>query len=317
LKAKAGPARQTLRRFFRSPGGIAGLALVLFAITVALLADVLAPGNPLALDEPALRRPSTAHPFGTDNLGRDLYTAVVHGVRTSLLVVLWTIVIASLIGLPLGIIAGYRTRWVGGGILRVTELAQAFPRFYLGLLVVALFGGSTRNLILVLSLTSWTGLTRVARAETLAVKEREFVTAARAAGASDRRVLFRHVIPHVMPSAVVLVSLLASRVILIEAGLSFLGLGDQTRVSLGFLASNSTRFLQTAWWMSVAPGFAIAVAVLGFNLLGDGLSDALRPGSRPGRRPRQRRKAEEAAPAPERGPVSSEAGAEAAATGLA
>ena len=289
--------------------------LILVAVTVALLADVVAPGDPLALDAPALQRPGGKYLLGTDNLGRDLYTAVIHGMRTSLLVVLWTTIISSLIGLPLGIIAGYRTKWLGSGILRITELAQAFPRFYLGLLVVGLFGGSTRNLILVLALTSWTSLTRVARAETLAVKEREFVTAARAAGASDWRVLFRHVVPHVMPSAVVLVSLLASRVILIEAGLSFLGLGDQTRISLGFLASNSTRFLQTAWWMSVAPGLAIAVAVLGFNLFGDGLSDALRPGSRPGgrRRPRKR-KAEEA---PEEVVPVAPTGAEAAVTGLA
>lgn len=308
------PGRQRLRRFFRSPGGVAGLILVVLAIGVALLADVIAPGNPLALDEPALRPPSSAHWLGTDNLGRDLYTAVVHGMRTSLYVVLWTIIITSLIGLPLGILAGYRTKWLGSGILRVTELAQAFPRFYLGLLVVGLFGGSTRNLILVLALTSWTSLTRVARAETLAVREREFVVAANSYGASDWHILRHHVVPHVMPSAVVLISLLASRVILIEAGLSFLGLADQTRISLGFLASNSTRFLQTAWWMSVMPGLAIAIAVLGFNLFGDGLSDALRPGRRAGRQRRRRRRPELM---PQDVPVTAGKEAETAATGLA
>lgn len=308
------PGRQRLARFFHSPAGVLGLAMILFVIGVALLADVIAPGNPLALDEPALRPPSGDHLLGTDNLGRDLYTAVVHGMRTSLVIVMWTIIITSLIGLPLGIVAGYRTKWLGGAILRVTELAQAFPRFYLGLLVVGLFGGSTRNLIIVLALTSWTSLTRVARAETLAVKERDFVVAANSYGARDWHVLRHHVIPHVLPSAVVLISLLASRVILIEAGLSFLGLADQSRVSLGFLASNSTRFLQTAWWMSVVPGVAIAVAVLGFNLFGDGLSDALRPERRPGRLRRKKRKPDVA---PEAQPVTTTVDAQTAATGLA
>ncbi len=265
-----------------------GLAIIVVLTLVAIMANWIAPGNPLALDSPPLRPPSGSYPFGTDNLGRNLYVAVVQGTRTSLIVVFWTLLISTLIGLPVGILIGYRKGLLSEALYRLTELIQVFPRFYLALLVIGLFGASIRNLVLVLALTSWTGLARVVRAETLALKEREFVSAARSYGATDLRVLRRHLFPHVLPASVVLLSLTASRVILIEAGLSFLGLGDQHRVSWGFLASNASNFLQQAWWMSVFPGVAIAIAVIGFNLFGDGLADTLRP-SGTGRRPKKAR----------------------------
>lgn len=273
----ASPWRLLLRRFRKSRSGVAGLVIIVLLVLVAVFANVIAPGDPLALDSPGLRRPSRRYPFGTDNLGRDLYTAVVHGTRTSLVVVFWSLLFTALIGLPLGVYIGFRRGVVSSALYRLAELVHVFPRFYLALLVVGLFGSSLRNLIIVLAATSWTYLARVVRAETLALKEREFVVAARSYGARDGRILRRHLVPHTLPAAVVMLSLTASRVILIEAGLSFLGLGDQSQISWGFLASNASKYLHQAWWMSVFPGAAIAIAVIGFNLFGDGVADSLRP----------------------------------------
>lgn len=271
-----------LRRFRRSRAGTAGLVIIGLLVLVAALAAVIAPGNPLALDEPGLRPPSWTYPFGTDNLGRDLYVAVVYGTRTMLTVVGWTLAISALIGLPTGLYMGYKRNLASGAMYRFTELVQVFPRFYLALLVAGLYGSSQRNLILVLALTSWTSLAWVVRAETLALKEREFVSAARSYGAPDLRILRRHLLPHVLPATVVMLSLTASRVTLIEASLSFLGLGDPHRISWGFLVANATRYLHQAWWMLMFPGAALAVAVIGFNLFGDGLADSLRPATVPG-----------------------------------
>jgi peptide/nickel transport system permease protein len=145
------------------------------------------------------------------------------------------------------------------------------------LLVLALFGSGFQNMILVLGLTSWPTLARVVRAECLSLREREFVEAARSLGASNTRILVRHILPNVVPAAVVVIALLASRIILLEASLSFLGLGDPTVMSLGFLVANAQRFIRIAWWMSVFPGAALALAVLAVNLLGDGLNDMLTP----------------------------------------
>ncbi len=268
-----------LRRLLHSPGGVVGLVLVLGLVAVALLADRIAPGNPMTLNQPPFQPPSARYPMGTDQNGRELFVAVIHAARTSLTVVFWSVTISAVIGLFVGTVAGLRGGVIDAALMRVTELFQAVPRFFLVLLMVGLGGGGLRNLIVLLGVTSWTGLARVVRAETLSLREREFVDAARSYGATDFRILRRHMLPHVLPAAVVLLTLLASRVILIEASLSFLGLGDQTRISWGFLASSAQTYMQGAWWLAVFPGAAIALAVLGFNLLGDGIADALRPDS--------------------------------------
>jgi peptide/nickel transport system permease protein len=267
--------RQVLHRFLRHPGGMVGLVLTGAVLAVALVGPALVPGDPFASAGPPLGAPSAEHIFGTDNLGRDLVRAVIHGIRTSVVVVAWVILIATVLGLAVGLVAGYRGGWVDDALMRLTELFQSVPRFFLVLLVLALFGTGTDNLILVLGVTSWPMLARVVRADVLSMREREFVEAARSLGASDARILVRHLLPNVVPAAVVVVSLLASRIILLEASLSFLGLGDAGVMSLGFLVSNAQRFIRVAWWMSVFPGAALAVAVLAVNLLSDGLNDSL------------------------------------------
>ena len=277
--AVAGLSQRRLRwrRFRRHPAGVIGLVLTVVLMAIGLLANTITPGDPFAFAGKPLSAPSSEHWFGTDNLGRDLVTAVVHGMRTSAVVVLWVVALAAIIGLAIGALAGYRGGLVDDALMRFTELFQTIPRFFLVLLVLAMFGSGTTNMILVLGLTSWPMLARVVRAEALSIRERQFVEAARSLGASNLRILTRHIVPNLMPAAVVVIALLASRVILLEASLSFLGLGDSDVMSLGFLVSNAQRFIRVAWWMSVFPGAALALAVVAVNLLADGLNDTLTP----------------------------------------
>lgn len=285
---QVGAARLRVRRLVRHPAGVVGLALTLGVLAVALLADVLAPGDPFASVADPLTGPSRAYPMGTDDLGRDVLAGVIHGARTSMVVVVGVMAISGVLGLTVGVAAGYRGGIVDEVLMRVTDLFQSVPRFFLAILVVALFGAGVDNLVLVLGFTTWPMMARVVRADVLSMREREFVLAARALGASDARILARHVVPNVMPSAVVMVSLLASTVILLEAGLGFIGLSDPNAMSWGYLTNNAQGFLRVAWWMSVFPGLAIAVAVLGINLVGDAVNDVLNPlsatGAGPGRR---------------------------------
>ena len=269
-----------LRRLVRTPTGVVGTSLTLVVAAVALTAGVIAPGDPLAEAGPPLQPPGAGHLMGTDNFGRDLLSAVVHGLRTSLAIALGVMAITLVVGVTAGIVAGYRGGLVDDVIMRITEVFQAIPLFFIALLVVAFFGAGLDRLILLLGLFSWADeMVRVVRAESLSLRQREFVEAARASGAPDAGIMLRHILPNVLPVAVVIASLVGSRVILIEAALSFLGLGDPNTVSLGSLLFNAQSFLSVAWWMSVFPGAAIAVAVLGFNLLGDAVNDALDPRS--------------------------------------
>lgn len=265
-------------RVIRTPAGIVGLVLFLVVVVTALFPGTIAPGDPFNTSAgPALSSPSRAHPLGTDNLGRDGFTEVVHGARTSMTVVFWVALLSAIIGVGVGVVAGFRGGVVDDVLMRIAELFQVVPRFFLALLVISFFGPGLDKVILLLGLTSWPFLARVVRAETISLKGRDFVAAARALGATPSRIVFRHLLPNLMPPVTVVIALFSSRVIMIEAGLSFLGLGDQNRISWGFLANNARDFLEQAWWMAVFPGLAIVVAVLGLNLLGDAINDALRP----------------------------------------
>ena len=281
-RRRFGRGAAALRGVASRPAGALGLGLTTLVVVLAIFAGSIAPGDPFGLGYTALQAPAGAHLFGTDNLGRDVFRAVVHGVRTSMTVVLWVSVISALIGVTVGAVAGYFGGLVERVLMRLTELFQSIPPFFLALLALSLLGRTLLNLILVLGLSSWPLLARVVRADALTLRSREYVQASRSFGASATRILLRHVIPNLLPSALVVISLNASRVILVEAGLSFLGLGDPNQMSLGFLINNAQQFLQQAWWMSVFPGVAILLAVLGINLLADSLNDFLDPLVRPG-----------------------------------
>lgn len=270
-------SRARLSRLVRSGAGRAGLMLLAGLLAGAVLAGRMATPDPFASVGRALSPPTLAHPMGTDDLGRDLLSGVAHGTQTSLLVALTVTILACVIGVPLGAMAGGQGRLVDDVLMRVTEFVQVVPRFFLAVIVIALFGPGLDRLIVLLGLTSWPSIARVVRAEMLSLKEREFVEAARSLGTRPLRILFGVLLPNALPPVVVVASLNAATVILLEAGLSFLGLGDPDVVSLGYLASNAQAFLRVAWWMAAFPGAALAMTVLGLNLLGDGLNDALNP----------------------------------------
>ncbi len=264
-------------RFRRQPAATAGLALVLLMVFAALFAGRLAPGNPLVGTGPALHPPSATHWLGTDDLGRDVLSGLLHGARVSLFVGLVVALISTACGVLVGGVAGFFGRWVDDGLMRLTELVQILPRFFLAIIVATFFGGSLFNIVLLLGLTFWPSTARLLRSQILSLREREFVVAARALGTPEPTILTRHVLPNALPAVLVNASLPVGGAILIEAGLSFLGLGDRSYVSWGYMLNNAQPFIQLAWWMSVFPGLALLLAVVGVNLVADGLNEAWNP----------------------------------------
>lgn len=274
-RAVAASRRGLLARVAAAPRGAVGLTLLGLLVLTAACAPLLAPTDPFAITGPSLAAPSGAHPMGTDALGRDTFSGVVHGARTSLTVVVGVGSMLLLIGVTVGTLAGY----VGGRfddvLMRAAEFIQVLPVFFMAIVVIALFGPGLNRLILVLGAMYWVVLARVVRAEVLALRRREFVEAARAGGASAVRIVVREVLPNALPAGIVYLGLLLAQVLLVEAALGFIGLGDPNVISWGYLASEAQRFLRVAWWMSVFPGLAIVAAVLGLNLVADALNDVL------------------------------------------
>lgn len=270
------PAR-LVRAIWGSPSGMLGATITLLFLLAALFADRIGRPDPFALTGGPLASPTWAHPMGTDDLGRDVLSGVLHGTRTSMIVMVAVMAMTAIIGIIVGGVAGYRGGLIDDLLMRLTEVVQSLPRFFLAVVALAFFGAGVDRVIIMLGLTSWPMLARVVRAEALAIKQREFVEAARAGGASHTRILLRHVLPQVAPSAVVVVSVTAATAILLEASLSFVGLGDPNVMSLGSMASNAQRFMRAAWWMVAFPGAAIAAAVIGLNLLGDALNQLMDP----------------------------------------
>lgn len=277
--SRAGPLRRVRRRLLRSPAGLVGLVLTALFAAVAALADPLAPYDPFRSVARPFLPPSPEHWFGTDDLGRDLFSGVVYGARTSLLVGFSVAGASFLIGSFVGGVSGFFGNAVDDVLMRFTELVMVLPRFFLALVVIALFGPSLTNLVLVLALTSWEFTARLTRSGVLGAKTLEYVTAARAVGRSELSNLVRHVLPNAIAPVTAYVALVVGSTILIEAGLSFLGLGDPNVVSWGYLLNNAQGFIRRAPWMSIFPGMAISLAVLGVNLLADGLSAYLDPRS--------------------------------------
>lgn len=270
--------RGVLRRLVREPMAVAGLVVTLFVVVLALGAGWIAPHDPFSVDGESLAAPSRTHLMGTDALGRDTFSGVVYGARTSMLIAAAVGALVLLVGTVVGVTAGWAGGWIDDVLMRITELFQVLPRFFLALVVIAMFGPGIDRLIYVLGFTSWALFARVLRAETLALKEREFVEAARASGASPLRIVWDEILPNALPSALAYLGLLLAQVLLIEASLGFLGLSDPSAISWGYLASEGQRFLRVAWWLSVFPGAAVVTAVLGLNLFADGLTNALRGG---------------------------------------
>jgi len=265
-------ARRLRARYRRSHAGrmLAGGLLLLPIVAAALLPQLLAPYDPWASVAPPFQPPAPGHPFGTDDLGRDLFSQVVAGARTSLAAGVAVALLAAVLGIGIGMSAGFLGGWSDDMLMRLSEIVQVVPRFFVAILVAALFGAALENLILVLGLTAWPGLARIARAEALSLRRREFVQAALALGGSAPWVLRHHVLPHASRPVVAALSLIVCSAILTEAGLSYLGLADPNVISWGRLIDNAQAFLYRAWWLSVFPGLAIALTVVGIALLVDG-----------------------------------------------
>jgi peptide/nickel transport system permease protein len=264
-------------RFRRRPTMLLGLTFTLALVLIALGADLIAPHDPFALSNAVLSAPSAAHPFGTDDLGRDMFSRVVHGARISLLVGFVSAFVATLIGVLVGGLAGYFGGLVDDGLMRLTELFLIVPRFFLALIIVVLLGSNIWFIVLVLSLTYWPLTARVLRAQILTLRTRDYVLAARAVGTPEMRILLRHVLPGALPPVITQASLQVGSAILIEAGLSFLGLGDPNVVSWGAMLNDAQQFVFVAWWMSLFPGLAITLTIIGVNLVADALNEAWDP----------------------------------------
>lgn len=259
-----------------------GLLLTVGFLLVALLAPWLAPGDPAALGPASdrLLAPSTAHPLGTDLLGRDVLARLIHGSRVSLVVGWVSVLLSVVIGTAVGLLAGQAPRWVDRLLMGATDVFLAFPRIFLILLLVSLTRPSLSLAMIVLGLTGWMRIARLVRAETLSIRERDYVAAARGLGLGPWRVAMVHVLPNLLPIVLVTVTLRVGSAILTESFLSFLGLGAQEPlVSWGMMIQHGRGHLLDGWWLSTFPGLAITLTVVGYNLLGDGLRRHLDPRS--------------------------------------
>lgn len=267
-----------LRAFLRHRLGLVGLTIVIAFSAAALLAPQISPYDPLTqrIATARLQPPSAEYPLGTDELGRDILSRLVHGARISMRIGLIAEGIALLIGMTLGSLAGYLGGWVDNLIMRLTDIFFAIPSLLFLIVVVAIMEANATTIFVALGVISWPSEARLMRAEVMRLREREYVVAARALGMRNWRVIVRHIVPNAVASLIVVGSLGVAGAILSEATLSFLGLGIQQPIpSWGTMINQGQEYIFTAWWYSVFPGLVIMLAVLGFNFIGDALRDAL------------------------------------------
>jgi len=278
--------RGVLQSLLHSKGGLIGACLLALFVVLVAAAPLLPLPSPTQADlrarmqAPTLERDARgfAHPLGTDNIGRDMLSRILHGGQLTLAIGAAAVVLGGVVGVFLGIFAGYQGGVWDRVLMRLVDMQLAFPLMLLALIVAAALGPSVRNLILVLALTSWTRYARIVRGQVLAVREREFVQSARAIAASRWRIMLRHILPNIMTPALVVATLELARVIILEASLSFLGLGVQPPwPSWGRMLAEGRTYMASAWWIAAFPGIAIMLTVLSVNLLGDWLRDYFDP----------------------------------------
>jgi len=280
------PGRQRLRRFWRHRLAVIGLLIMVTVAGLALLADRVAPRSPTAqqillrLKPPGFKDPRSGRVawLGTDHLGRDILSRIVYGSRVSLVVSLPAVAVSALLGMTLGLLAGYYRSVIETIVMRCVDLQLAFPFILLALSIVALMGPSLRNIIIVFAITTWPVYARTTRGVVLALRAQDFVQAARSLGASDRRILWRQIAPGVVSPIMVLASFEVARMIILEAALGFLGLGvPPPTPTWGSMLADGRDYLRDAWWIALFPGLAIMLTAAGSNFLGDGLRDMLDP----------------------------------------
>jgi len=277
------PRVNELRRFFRtflSRGVVVlGMVIIIFFIIAAIFAPWLAPYNPDKIDmNNALLQPGKAHLLGTDALGRDTLSRVIYGTRVSMLIGLIVVIISSIVGMALGLIAGYFGGWVHAIVMRLIDTLMAFPMLILALLIAALLGGGLNNIIMALAFAMVPIYARLMCGQVITVKENDYVIAERSIGASNMRIMLRHLVPNCFPPLIVMMTMMLGTTILAEAGLSFLGIGVQPPTpTWGNMVNDGRQYLLSNPILSFAPGLAIMLVVYSFNMVGDGLRDALDP----------------------------------------
>jgi len=282
---KLSEGRRLWRKFTRNPIGVIGGIILLTVIVGAVFADYVAPHEPNKQRLMARFKPpfwadggSITYPLGTDNVGRDIWSRIIHGSRISLIVGICAVGVSMLIGVTLGLASGFWGGRIDATIMALVDIMLAFPQLILAFAMVAVLGPGIGNIILVLGLTGWERYARVVRAEVLALREREFVQAARAVGVSNPKIVFGHIMPNTFSSVIVMATLQTAQAILAEAALSFLGLGTgRTYPSWGQMISLGRDYISIAWWLSTFPGLAILLTVLAINLVGDRIRDVLDP----------------------------------------
>ncbi|MCW5853458.1 MAG: ABC transporter permease [Anaerolineae bacterium] len=284
--AREAPARRpqsqwvmVFRQLRRNRGALVGLAIIIFMVIVAFAAPLIAPYDPLEqVVADALKPPSPEHLFGTDDVGRDMLSRIIYGGQITLRVGLISVTIAGTIGTLLGIIAGFYGGWLDTLIMRLIDILLAFPGLLLALTIIAILGPGLFNVMIAVGIGGIPSYTRVARGTTLTVRERDYVMSGRVTGCSDLRIMFRYILPNVLPPLIVLATVGVAGAILTAAGLSFLGLGAQPPTpEWGSMLTNGRTYLRQAWWFTMFPGLAVMVTVLAINMFGDGLRDALDP----------------------------------------
>lgn len=268
-----------LRRVVRNPSTLVGGLLVLILLVMALIAPLIATHDPMAqILTDRLQPPSAAHWLGTDQLGRDIYSRLVYGAQPTLLIVILVIAFSAPFGLIIGMVAGYMGGWVETLLMRLTDIFMAFPRLILALALVSVLKPGLTNAVIAIAITAWPSYARLARAETLALRHADFVEAARGLGQSGRKIVMGQILPLCLSSAAIRATLDMAGIILTAAGLGFLGLGAQPPMAeWGAMIGTGRDHVFDAWWVAAAPGVAILLVSLGFNLLGDGLRDVLDP----------------------------------------
>jgi peptide/nickel transport system permease protein len=281
-EALESPARRAQRRLFKRKGAVAGLVVIVAFILLAAFAALVVPYDPIATSWSQVRRaPSSLHWFGTDDLGRDILARVIYGARASLLAGAISVTIALGIGLPLGMLAGYRGGFIDSLISRITDAMLACPFLILAIALAAFLGPSLTNAMIAIGISATPVFVRLTRGQVMSVKVEDYVEAARAIGNPRWRIALFHILPNIMPALLVQATLSIAAAIIAEAALSFLGLGQQPPApSWGSMLNAAQRFLTNAPWMAIWPGLAIFLVVLSLNLVGDGLRDALDPRER-------------------------------------
>lgn len=268
-----------LRLFLRNPNALFGLVFLGIMVVIALIAPLIFPGDPLGMVTKPFLWPGqdAAYPLGSDSMGRDVLAGIVHGSRISLFVGLAATALGLTVGVLVGATAGYFGGWVDDVLVRIIEIFQTLPNFVLLVVLVAILQPSALTVTIAIAIVSWPMVARLTRAEFRAIREKDYVMAARSLGFGNARIIFQEVLPNALPPLIVTASVMVATAILMESALSFMGLGDPNVVSWGSMIGSGRELIRTAWYLTLLPGLAIVFTVLALNLIGDGLNDALNP----------------------------------------